>query len=128
MLGDRRKWFGDNGLTPERLKEHIRTTAPTTFSTALEEAERVEAVMAPRNQLSPRVRQADVSNDEGDVERGVVCQTRPSPAQPGRQRPPFRPRTRRPNESCYRCGEAGHIARYCPAPAPQHHGPPQPGN
>ncbi|KAG7283482.1 hypothetical protein CRUP_035275 [Coryphaenoides rupestris] len=31
-------------------------------------------------------------------------------------------------KSCYRCGEAGHIARYCPAPAPQHHGPPQLGN
>ncbi|KAG7274245.1 hypothetical protein CRUP_035648 [Coryphaenoides rupestris] len=41
-----------------------------TFSPALEEAERVEAVMSPHNQLSPPERQTDISKDEGGGSKG----------------------------------------------------------
>ncbi|CAL8325184.1 unnamed protein product [Merluccius merluccius] len=42
-----------SGLTSERLREHLCIKAPTSLSAALEEAERVEAVMTPCKRPGP---------------------------------------------------------------------------
>ncbi|CAL8370365.1 unnamed protein product [Boreogadus saida] len=74
-----------HGLTPERLKEPLRIMAPTSLNAALDEAERVEAVMIPFKRPGPQVCRADVSDEEGNVEGRVVFQARPSPTRPDRR-------------------------------------------
>ncbi|XP_078028977.1 alpha-amylase-like [Epinephelus lanceolatus] len=43
------------GLTPEQRKEHLHIPAPITFNGALEEAERVEAVLRPQHPIRHQV-------------------------------------------------------------------------
>jgi len=71
---------------------------------------------------------SDISNDEGDVQRGVVRQALPVTSSTRPISTPFGPLTRQSNEPCYCCREMGHIAcaPYCPAP--QHHRASQPEN
>ena len=113
------------GLTPEKLREHLRLRSPTTLQVALEEAERVETVLSPRQQLRPQVRQAEISDDD---EEGAVCQAQPSPAPAGLRQPRRRLQARQNPGDCYRCGEPGHMARDCPAPALRRHAPDHSGN
>ena len=117
-----------HGLTPERLKEHLRIMAPSSLNAALDEAERVEAVMTPCKRPGPQVCRADVSDEEGNVEGRVVSQAHPSPTRPDRRRPTHGSRERRFNDLCWRCGEVGPWAPDCLAPAPKHHRAPQSGN
>ena len=117
------------GLTPERLKEHLRIKAPATLQGALEEAERVETVLTPHRSARPQVRQADIDDNESEDEGGTVRRAQPSSTPPpGPRQFPARPRTRQFTDACYRCGEPGHRARVCPAPAPRQPNPPQSGN
>lgn len=111
------------GLTPERLRQHVRLAMPKTLREATCEAERAEAVLStqstPRrgSSLQPQVRMANY--DEVTEEAEEVYQVQPSTRQS--QRWPLSPRRRPPHQTdrCYRCDEPGHIARNCPAPAPK---------
>lgn len=64
------------GLTPEWLKEHFRSIAPTTFNGALQEAERVDAVLMPCRPQRHQAQQVEISDEEPDDMGGTVCQTR----------------------------------------------------
>ena len=111
------------GLTPERLRQHVRLAMPQFLSEALREAERAEAVLSTRSTqqkvsaLQPHVRMANYDEEEEDAEE--VCQVHPSPRQSQRWPPPSRRRPPRQTDRCYRCDEPGHVARNCPAPAPK---------
>jgi len=65
------------GLSPQRPKEHLHITVQTTFSTALKgrKGGGCDVLTQPT-----KVHQTDISNDEGDIQTGVVCQALPSPA------------------------------------------------
>lgn len=70
------------GLTPERLREHLRIRAPETLQATLEEAERVETVLSPCRLARSQVQQAEISDDD---EEEAVCQAQPSPAPAGQR-------------------------------------------
>lgn len=106
------------GLTPERVRQHVRLASPLSLTEALREAERAEVVFSPRPMQTrmqpprPLVRMADYEHTE-EVYQASSYQVQPQGGHP-------RPRQRnRPADCCYRCGEPGHIARNCPAPAPK---------
>lgn len=105
------------GLQPERLREHIRLHAPKTLTAALAESERVEHVLSTGDRSTNtryRVRQAAYEGrDDEEVTRQATT-TPPKQPQRGTRRT-----AGQPTERCYRCGEPGHIARHCPAPAPR---------
>lgn len=99
------------GIYPERLREHLRLYTPTSLSAALEEAERVEHILCtaePKHHVRLAVRQGDGEELET---------TRQATALPPQRRQREWKRPAR-GDGCYRCGEPGHIARNCPAPAP----------
>ncbi|KAF7643854.1 hypothetical protein LDENG_00232180 [Lucifuga dentata] len=62
------------GLTPERLKDHLRITAPKTFSAALEEAERVEPVLMAKCSQRPQICQVDIGEEGSASTEEDVCQ------------------------------------------------------
>ena len=110
------------GLAPPQLRHHVRLTMPPTLDVALNVAEQAERELSnqPILQLSgasqPHVRRADYERDED----GEECFQAWTSSQPLQQRPP--PANRRgtgADRRCFRCGEPGHLARDCPAPAPQ---------
>ena len=101
------------GLRPERLREHIRLNFPHSLATALDEAERVEHVLCVSRH---HIRQADVT---GEIDEDEVV-TRQAAATDARRYPRRSPgQQRRRDDGCYRCGEPGHVARQCLAPAPR---------
>ncbi|KAI3363838.1 hypothetical protein L3Q82_001440 [Scortum barcoo] len=114
------------GLQPERLQEHIRLCAPKTLAEALAEAERVEHVLGTRSQRHSMRHQARQVNYENSDNEEVMCQATGTPPQQRRRR--ARKDAWRSMEGCYRCGEPGHIARYCPAPSPRSTAPQPPLN
>ena len=114
------------GLRPYRLKEHISVFGPKTFRVALREAQRVEPMLwAPTRITSAQahVRQAEWVEDEGDEEEAVQSAAPAPPRQTKRTTRGYKPGGRA-QAGCYRCGEPGHIARNCPAPAPLSLSPP----
>ena len=110
------------GLRPYRLKEHIGVFGPRTFREALREAERVESMLWVPNRTPSApayVRQAEWVEDQSDEEE-VVQSAAPTPPPPRQEKKTAKRRqfSDRSQAGCYRCGEPGHIARNCPAPAP----------
>ncbi|KAG5277106.1 hypothetical protein AALO_G00113590, partial [Alosa alosa] len=99
------------GIHPERLKEHLRLSAPSSLSAALAEAERVQNIFR-TTESRHWVRQTSLEENGEELEV-----TRQTTAQPPQRRPR---EWKRPasGDGCHRCGEPGHIAWYCPAPAP----------
>lgn len=105
------------GLQPKRLQEHIRLHAPETLAAALTEAERVEHVLSPGARspgISHQVRQTDYERSDQAEEARQTTNTPPWRSRRGNRRAGGQSRG-----NCHRCGEPGHIARYCPAPSPQ---------
>ncbi|MGH0119816.1 UNVERIFIED_CONTAM: hypothetical protein FKN15_000900 [Acipenser sinensis] len=111
------------GLTPDALRRHVRLTAPASLELALSQAKMVEEVLeenplnralegGPLGRLRPRARQArgldGVDSEDPEAEEGIV---RPLQASVYPRRPPADPQAR----LCWRCGQAGHIQRFCSA-------------
>lgn len=114
------------GLQPERLQEHLRLFAPKTLTAALTEAERVEHVLStgyrPTNTRHRVCEAAYEGNDDKEITRQATTTSLQQPRR-GARRTPWQS-----TGECYRCGEPGHIARYCPAPAPRSPAPQPPLN
>ncbi|KAF7643047.1 hypothetical protein LDENG_00246110 [Lucifuga dentata] len=108
------------GLHPECLWEHVHLLAPTTLFAALQAAERAEPILRTTTQppnTSARVRRAEWVEDNISDEEAVQQAAPDSPHQSWRRT--MRQRDGRHSDSgCYRCGESGHVACYCPAPQP----------
>lgn len=98
------------GLTPERLRQHVRLSSPRDLEEALREAERAEEVLRgePVTRRSARGVEREMSATQSDEEEEAR-----------RAQPEAVPRRRRRTDCCYRCGEPGHLARNCPAPSPR---------
>lgn len=101
------------GLTPESLRQHVRLSAPTSLELALKQAKVVEEVLEegtltrtsgrnpdsyPRTQARP-ARQMEIA----EVATLDAVQAQPLDFQPRR---------------CWRCGQPGHIQRFCSATGP----------
>lgn len=114
------------GLQPERLREHIRLHAPKTLPAALAESERVEHVLSTGNRPTDTRYRVCQAAYEGSDDEEVTCQATTTPLK--RPQRGSRRTAGQPIERCYRCGEPGHIARHCPAPAPQSPAPQPPLN
>lgn len=102
------------GLRPERLREHIRLHFPSSLIGALDEAERVEHVLCATKHQARQVEVVMENNDDSEA-----AETRQVSVSETRRYPRNNPRRQRKDEGCYRCGEAGHVARHCMAPAPR---------
>lgn len=92
------------GLTPERLRQHVHLAMPKTLSEALREAEWAEVVLStwlPQQKvpmLQPHVKMTDYDGEE-EVEE--VCRVQPSSPQLQRQPSSSRQRPSRLTNCCY---------------------------
>ena len=71
--------------------------------------------LQPPSASRPHVRRADYCEQVEDGEEGVQAWT--SPQRPRQRPPPPDRRASGADRRCFRCGEPGHLARDCPAPA-----------
>ena len=122
------------GLTPPQLGQHVRLAGPLTLEAALDVAERAErelSTVRPSGTSQPHVRRTDYEQDEAGEE---CAQAGTAPRRPWTSPQGFRQPSSDRRESgadvrrCHRCGEPGHLARDCPAPAPRARPSPPAGN
>ena len=73
--------------------------------------------LQPPSASRPHVRWADYCEQDEDGEEGFQAWT--SPQRPRQRPPPPDRRASGADRRCFRCGEPGHLARDCPAPAPR---------
>ncbi|XP_029938440.1 uncharacterized protein LOC115381302 [Salarias fasciatus] len=104
------------GLTPERLRQHVQLATPQTLEEALREAERAKTILStPRvgAKSPPRVRLADTAEEEAETALQAQRSTSPQTIR----------RKCCEDDRCYRCGKPGHVARNYPSPAPKSQAP-----